>query len=136
MIKITILESNDTDALGSRTFFTNLIYLGSKKGDVLAKDPEIINYHFKFEVIANELFGFLHPQLKNFHHNGKISSKKIRLAPNDKIKFGQTVIEINSFELTLVENFKQMTNEKLDALIESDSPLLGLLKSIEEEMEK
>lgn len=136
MIKLTILESNDTDALGARTLFTNIIYLGNKKGDVLVRDGEMISYHFRLEVVENELFGFLHPKLKNFHHNGKIASRKIRLKPQDKIKLGQTTFEINQFELTPAENFKQITNDNLDTLINSESPVLDLLKVIEEEMAK
>lgn len=136
MIKLTILDSIDTDAKGPRTLWTNAIYLGHKKGDVLVRDPEIVNHHFKLEVIDNELYGYLHPKLKNFHHNGKIASKKIRLKAQDKIKLGQTTIEINQFELTPLENFKQATNDRLDALIEADSPILDLLKEVEEEMAK
>lgn len=136
MIKLTILESIDTDALGTRTLWTNSIYIGNKKGDVLVRDEKILNHHFKLEVVDNELFGYLHPKLKNFHHNGKIASKKIRLKLQDKIKLGETIFEINHFEITPLENFKQTTNDNLDALIDANSPILDLLKIIEEEMAK
>lgn len=136
MIKLTILDSIDTDAKGPRTIYTNALYLGHKKGDVLVRDPEILNHHFKLEIIENELFGSLHPKLKNFHLNGKLASRKVRLKVQDKIKFGKTIIEINQFATTPIENFKQITNDRLDTLIEAESPVLDLLKIVEEEMAK
>ena len=59
MIEIEILESPDDENLGTKKFFKNSVVFGSTNGDVLLRDPEVINFHFSFEINENQVFPLL-----------------------------------------------------------------------------
>ncbi|MFZ4713075.1 MAG: FHA domain-containing protein [Bacteriovoracaceae bacterium] len=131
MIQIEVTDSADFDALGVRTFYFNEIFIGSKKGNVLIIDDKIIDYHFKIEVNENKIMGSLHPDLKSYLLNGKLSQGKNHLKINDKITLGNSILVLKSATFEVIPTYKEQTNINLDALLSKNDPVLEILKKIE-----
>jgi hypothetical protein len=131
MIQIEVLDSPDYDAIGIRTFQFNEIFIGGRKGNVLIGDEKIIDYHFKIEVSESKLVGYLHPDLKTFHLNGKLAQGRVSLKITDKIQIGNSVILLKQAVYQEFKSYKELTNQNLDLLMQKKDPVLEILKKIE-----
>lgn len=130
MINLEIVDSPDENVVTSFNFYNNQIYIGRDSGDLHINDPELLKNHVMLETIENELF--IHPQkhVVFFLINGKRATTLRKLKISDKIKLGKTTILIKSFKETYRKTKKQILNERLNQLIESDSPLLPIIESL------
>jgi hypothetical protein len=131
MIQIEVLDSPDYDAIGTRTYHFNEIFIGGRKGNVLIGDEKIIDYHFKIEVSESKVVGYLHPDLKTFHLNGKLAQGRVSLKINDKLLIGNSLILLKQATFQEIKTYKELTNHNLDLLMQKKDPVLEILKKIE-----
>jgi hypothetical protein len=131
MIQIEVTDSPDYDAIGTRTFQFNEIFVGGRKGNVLINDDKIIDYHFKIEVSESKIVGYLHPDLKSFHLNGKLAQGRVSLKVSDKINIGSSTLVLKQATFQEMKTYKEITNQNLDLLMQKKDPVLEILKKIE-----
>jgi hypothetical protein len=131
MIQIEVTDSPDYDAIGTRTFQFNEIFIGGRKGNVLINDDKIIDYHFKIEVSESKIVGYLHPDLKSFHLNGKLAQGRVPLKASDKINIGNSTLLLKQATFQEIKSYKEMTNQNLDQLMQKKDPALEIIKKIE-----
>ena len=131
MIQIEVTDSPDYDAIGTRTFQFNEIFIGGRKGNVLINDDKIIDYHFKIEVSESKIVGYLHPDLKSFHLNGKLAQGRVPLKISDKINIGHSTVLLKQATFQEIKSYKEMTNQNLDLLMQKKDPVLEIIKKIE-----
>jgi hypothetical protein len=131
MIQIEVTDSPDYDAIGTRTFQFNEIFVGGRKGNVLINDDKIIDYHFKIEVSESKIVGYLHPDLKSFHLNGKLAQGRVSLKVSDKINIGSSTLVLKQASFQEIKTYKEITNQNLDLLMQKKDPVLEILKKIE-----
>jgi hypothetical protein len=131
MIQIEVTDSPDYDAIGTRTFQFNEIFVGGRKGNVLINDDKIIDYHFKIEVSESKIVGYLHPDLKSFHLNGKLAQGRVSLKVSDKINIGSSTLVLKQATFQEIKTYKEITNQNLDLLMQKKDPVLEILKKIE-----
>ena len=131
MIQIEVTDSPDYDAIGTRTFQFNEIFIGGRQGNVLINDDKIIDYHFKIEVSESKIVGYLHPDLKSFHLNGKLAQGRVPLKASDKINIGNSTLLLKQASFQEIKSYKEMTNQNLDQLMQKKDPALEIIKKIE-----
>lgn len=131
MIQVEVIGSNDFDSLGVRTYSSNEIFIGHRRGDVLIHDDKIIDYHFKIEVSESKIMGSIHPDLKNFLLNGKMAQGKVSLKLGDTLTFGKSTVKLNLAAYENTPSYKQITNANLEKLMQNHDPLLEIVKRLE-----
>lgn len=134
MIYFEILKSPDENVITPFKFFQNQIYIGKSDGDLWIQDPSLRTSHVMLEVIQKDLI--IHPQkeVEFYLINGKRASTVRKLKVNDEITLGKTVIKILNFEESHKETKKEVLDKKLNELIQSGSPRLGLIDQISQKM--
>jgi hypothetical protein len=134
MINFEITESPDHNVTSVFKYFQNQIYLGKGQGDLWIDDGELRPAHVMLEVIGKDLL--IHPQKKVEFYlvNGKRASTIKKLKPHDKITIGQTLITILGYEETIKNSKKDVLNQKLNKLIEENSPRLNIIESLTKRM--
>lgn len=136
MIEIEITSSPDVDSIGIQTFHKNLIYFGHDKGEILIDDNGVVDFHAMLEVNENNCFIHLHKEMKYFHLNGKRTSGIVNLNSNDQITIGETSFLIKKAEYIHYPGKKEIIEQKLNELLETDAPQLELLSHLEEAIKK
>ncbi len=136
MINISVIKSNEAEAIGVYDFFYNVVHIGrSKKNDVIVNDKELPLFYLKLEIIEEKgrevLVVRSLDRLPYFFVNGKKISGTLKLKPNDTISFGTNQILINKFQKTTLEEdlspiFKQFE--------EQTPELRFILEAIEEKI--
>jgi hypothetical protein len=134
MIAFEVLESPDANVRTQFRFYKNELYLGSKHGDLKINDSEILSSHVMIEIHEQDLL--IHPQkgVEHFLLNGKRATTIRKLKKGDVISIGNTSFKIHDFSLTPDRSKKAVLSEKLNTLIESDSPRLIVIEKISELM--
>lgn len=135
MLKIKILNSPDSEILGERETFKNLISIGNQIGDLIIRDPDIVDYHLSFECNPDGLILHLNKDISHFHLNGKKTSGIISINNSDQIKIGATTFEIIDFSHTPKYSRKEQLETAIQKLIAQDAPVLEVLAKFEERME-
>lgn len=134
MIKIKIIESPNSDQIGEYTFFKNIIYVGSNlDSDLYLEDPSLKSNHIFIEIADGQLIVQLSPEIPFILINGKRTTKFKFLTVTNKIKIGDSTLQIEAYALTQWKSKREVLNEKTDALIASNSPLIDIVKSVQEQ---
>lgn len=136
MIHFEILKSPDENVLEQFHFYQNQIYIGRTHGDLWINDRELKTSHFMLEVIGSDLL--FHPQKEVSYYliNGKRSTAIRKLKVNDQVTVGDSVIKILAFSETEKESKKQILNQKLNNLIETNSPRLSVIEALSKLMKQ
>jgi hypothetical protein len=109
---------------------SNSLTIGKKVGDLIIADTELKESHLMIEVIGKDLL--LHPQkdVAFFLINGKRATSIRKLRIGEEITIGSTVLKILGFEETTVQSKKTILNDKLAALVDSDSSRLPVIDKL------
>ena len=135
MINLSINKCPNTDYIGKITFHKDLIYIGSNlSADLYIPDKDIITNHIFIEIIDNKLIAHSHKKVDNFWVNGKRTKNFKFLTVGDKIKIGNTEIEIILFASVEVKDKRMQLNENTDILINQKQELIPLVKSLQEKI--
>lgn len=135
MINLSINNCPNTDYIGKITFYKDLIYIGSNlSADLYIPDKDIITNHIFIEIIDNKLIAHSHKKVNNFWVNGKRTKNFKFLTVGDKIKIGNTEIEIILFASVEVKDKRMQLNENTDILINQKQELIPLVKSLQEKI--
>jgi hypothetical protein len=133
MIHFQITQSPDLNVVTTFKYFLNQIYLG-RTGDLAIQDPELQPLHVMIEVIGQDLL--IHPQsqVEYFQINGKRATAIRKLKNGDNIAIGSSVIKILDFAETQSPTKKQILNNKLQRLMQQQSPRLGVIEALTQMM--
>jgi hypothetical protein len=135
MINLSINSCPNTDYIGKVTFHKDLIYIGSNlSSDLYLPDEQIMTNHLFLEIIDNKLIAHSHKKVENFWVNGKRTKNFKFLTIGDKLKIGNTEIEIVLFASVEVKDKRTALNENTDILINQKQELIPLVKSIQEKL--
>lgn len=136
MIHFEVLKSPDENVLEQFHFYQNQIYIGRTQGDLWINDHQLSSTHLILEVIGNDLL--IHPQKEVSFYliNGKRASAVRKLKVNDQVTIGQSVIKILAFLETEKESKKQILNQKLNHLIETNSSRLPVIEALSKLMKQ
>ncbi len=134
MIALDVIETPDANIRTQFRFFKNELYFGRKNGDLKIEDNSIQPSHLMIEILENELL--VHPQkgVEFFLINGKRATSIRKIKKGDVIGFGKTSVKITDFQSTPDRSKKTVLNEKLNLLMESDSPRMPVIEKISEMM--
>jgi hypothetical protein len=136
MIHFEVIKSPDENVLSEFKYFQNQIYIGRGQGDLWINDSELLKSHIMLEVLHKDLL--LHPQ-KNvpfYLINGKRASAIRKLKKGDQVSLGNTTIKVIAFEETMKESKKQILNEKLNSLIETNASRLSVVETLSKLMKQ
>lgn len=130
MIHLEVLSSPDKNVLSSFQFFQNELYLGRSSGDLHIQDPQLFESHLMIEVVEKDLI--VHPQknVDSYLIDGKRASTVRKIKPNQKITLGNTTVRVIAFEETIFNSKKTILDNKLNSLIESNSPRLQVIEKL------
>ncbi len=130
MIRFEIIESPDKEILNTFEYFHNLIYIGNASGNLTVHDPDIKRTHLMIEVVGDDVI--IHPQkdVEFYLINGKRATTPRKIKINDLITFGRTVLKLLAFAETPPFSKKNILNQKLNALIESESHKLPVIEAL------
>lgn len=130
MIRFQIIKSPDLTVTTEYCFLKNELHLGKDRGDLYIADPDLRSNHVMLEVQGNDLL--IHPQRQVEYYliNGKRTTAIRKLKANDEVTVGGTVFRILDFTETMVESKKNILNQKLNQLIEEDSPRLAVIERL------
>jgi hypothetical protein len=108
----------------------NELHLGKDNGDLFIADSELCSNHIMLEVQGTDLL--IHPQRQVEHYliNGKRATAIRKLKVNDEVTIGKTIFRILDFSETTIESKKNILNQKLNKLIEEDSPRLAVIEKL------
>jgi hypothetical protein len=135
MIKIEITHSPYPEQIGMVTFHKNEIYIGKTYGDILIINDLMINNFLFIEIIEDQqvLFCHPHPDVSHFHVNNKRCETPRKITNGDTIGIHQVVIKIIDFNFVSKKTFKDHLNHHLDQLLTSKSPIVEIVRQLEEE---
>jgi phage terminase large subunit len=133
MIHFQITQSPDLNVVTTFKYFLNQLYLG-RSGDLAIQDPELKRLHVMIEVIGQDLL--IHPQgqVESFQINGKRATAIRKLKIGDNIGIGSSVIKILDFAESQSPTKKQILNNKLQRLMQQQSPRLGVIEALTQMM--
>lgn len=134
MIKIQCQETPDTNAIGIYEYGQNMIYLGRKNTDFILNDLSLPENAMFFEVI--DTYFYIHPQksLEYFLVNGKRCTGVKKVKREDTITIGQTKIKLLDFSLSVYASKKQVLDQKLGEIVQTNSPKLDMVRKLTETM--
>lgn len=134
MIRLECTQSPDSNSLGTYEFQQNMIYLGRKDTDIITQDLSWPLQTMVFEVVEDQFY--IHPQkeLPFFLVNGKRSTGVKKIKPGELITIGHTVFKLIKFSLTNYPVKKQILDEKLQDIVNTDSPKLEVIRRLTEMM--
>lgn len=130
MIHLEILTSPDKNVETSFQFFQNEVYLGHSAGNLQIKDAELKASHLMIEVVEKDLI--VHPQkdVESYLIDGKRASNVRKIKTSQKITMGKTTFRVVSFEETTFPSKKTILDDKLNHLVEANSPRLVAIEKI------
>jgi hypothetical protein len=130
MIHLEVMKGPDENAQGPFQFFQNQLYIGKVSGDLLIRDSELKASHCMLEVIGSELL--FHPQseVEFYLINGKRASQVRKLKALDEVTIGNTTLKIQAFSETKSESKKDILENKLNKLINENSPRLQIIEKL------
>jgi hypothetical protein len=130
MIHFHIIESPDCDVREEYKFFQNQIYLGKKDGNLLIKDPQILDSHLMIEIIEDQLI--VHPQkgIDYYLIDGKRATTIRKIKRQQKITIGKTSIKILDFAETPFPSKKIILDDKLEELAKENSPRMEVIEKL------
>ncbi len=136
MIHFEVIKSPDENVLSEFKYFQNQIYIGRGQGDLWINDHDLLKSHIMLEVLDKDLL--LHPQkdVPFYLLNGKRASAIRKLKKGDQISFGSTTLKVITFEETVKESKKQILNEKLNSLIETNASRLSVIETLSKLMKQ
>lgn len=134
MIHFEITDSPDLNVKTDFKFHRNEVYLGRKADDLCIADSHLQESHLLIEVPEKDLL--IHPQrgVEFYLLNGKRSTSIRRAKAGDVITIGNTSIKILAFQHEEIASKKDVLKQKLDHLLEVNSPRLGVIEKITELM--
>lgn len=134
MIHFEITDSPDLNVKTDFKFHRNQVYLGRRADDLCIVDPGLRDSHLLIEVPEKDLL--IHPQrdVEFYLLNGKRSTSIRRAKVGDVITIGNTSIKILGYQHEEVSTKKDVLKQKLDQLLEANSPRLGVIEKITELM--
>ena len=134
MIQIEFLQGPDKDILSNFQFFQNQIYLGRTSGTLLIKDPDLYKTHLMIEVIGNDLL--VHPQkdVEFYLIDSKRSSTVRKIKRGQTLTIGSTKFKVLNFEETQFETKKNILDQKLSHLIETNSGRVEIIEQLSKMM--
>jgi hypothetical protein len=130
MIHLEIISSPDSNILTQFQFFQNELYLGRNSGNLHIQDPALLGSHVMVEVVEKDLI--IHPQkgVEFYLIDGKRSSTIRKIKTGQIITIGTTTFKAVNFEETQNRTKKQILDEKLNQLIEENSPRLAVIEKL------
>jgi hypothetical protein len=130
MILLEITTSPDKNVLNKFEFFQNQLYLGKNSVSLNINDPGLRDTHIMLEVVQNDLI--LHPQVgvETYLIDGKRASTVRKIKPYQVITIGATSLRVLSYQETVFKTKKSILNEKLNKLIEENSPRLAVIEKL------
>ncbi len=130
MILLEITASPDKNAVNKFEFFQNQLYLGRHSVSLHINDPALLDSHVMIEVVEKDLI--LHPQsgVDSYLIDGKRSSTIRKIKTNQNITIGSTSFKILSYQETDFKTKKSVLNERLNKLIEENSPRLAVIEKL------
>lgn len=130
MIHLEILECPDKNVVTNFQFFQNEVYLGYSSGNLHIKDSELKASHVMIEVVENDLI--IHPQkeVDSYLIEGKRASNVRKIKMNQKITVGQTTFKVVNFEESHFSSKKTILDQKLNQLVEENSPRLAAIEKL------
>lgn len=130
MIHFEIVEGPDASVVQPFKFFQNQIYIGKKTGNLVIQDGELKATHIMIEVVGQDLL--IHPQrdVEFYLLNGKRATTIRKLKPSDEITIGKTTLKVISFEETLTSSRKSLLTQKMNQLLEENSPKLPVIEKL------
>lgn len=130
MINFEIIESPDNNVKRQFTFHKNQVYIGKSSGDLWINDPHLLVSNTLLEVIENDLL--IHPQkgVEFYLINGKRASVIRKLKRMDVVTIGNTSLRLIDFSKSEILTKKKVLDQKLDKLIEQNSPRLAVIEEI------
>jgi hypothetical protein len=130
MVQFEITKSPDPNVRNHFRFMSNSLTIGKKTGDLIIADTELKESHVMIEVIGRDLL--LHPQkdVEYFLINGKRATSIRKLKVGEEVTIGKTILKILGFEETTVQSKKNILNDKLAALVDSDSSRLSVIDKL------
>ena len=130
MIHLEIISSPDSNILAQFQFFQNEVYLGRNSGNLHIHDPALLGSHVMVEVVEKDLI--IHPQkgIDFYLIDGKRSSSIRKIKTGQIITIGTTTFKVLNFEETQNQTKKQILDEKLNQLIEGNSPRLAVIEKL------
>jgi hypothetical protein len=130
MIHLEIISSPDSNILAQFQFFQNEVYLGRSSGNLHIHDPALLGSHVMVEVVEKDLI--IHPQkgIDFYLIDGKRSSSIRKIKTGQIITIGTTTFKVLNFEETQNQTKKQILDEKLNQLIEGNSPRLAVIEKL------
>jgi hypothetical protein len=130
MIHLEIISSPDSNILTQFQFFQNELYLGRNSGNLHIQDPALLGSHVMVEVVEKDLI--IHPQkgVEFYLIDGKRSSTIRKIKAGQIITIGTTTFKVLNFEETQNRTKKQILDEKLNKLIDENSPRLAIIEKL------
>ncbi len=130
MIHLEIISSPDSNILTQFHFFQNELYLGRNSGNLHIQDPALLGSHVMVEVVEKDLI--IHPQkgVEFYLIDGKRSSTIRKIKTGQVITIGTTSFKVLNFEETQNRTKKQILDEKLNQLIDENSPRLVVIEKL------
>jgi hypothetical protein len=130
MIHLEILTSPDKNVETSFQFFQNQVYLGHSLGNLQIKDAELKTSHLMIEVVEKDLI--IHPQkdVESYLIDGKRASNVRKIKASQIITMGKTTFRVVSFEETTFPSKKAILDDKLNQLVETNSPRLNAIEKL------
>jgi hypothetical protein len=130
MILLEITDSPDKNVLNKFEFFQNQLYLGRNSVSLNINDPSLLDSHVMIEVVEKDLI--LHPQngVESYLIDGKRSSTIRKIKASQIITIGSTSFKVLNFQETDFKTKKSILDEKLNKLIEENSPRLAVIEKL------
>ena len=135
MIKIEILESENTDKNGEYLFYKNIIYIGKNhEAEIYLPEANIISNHIFIEAVENKLIVQLHKGVDYILVNNKRTIKYKHLRIGDIIQVGSTKMKVLDFNFEQKILVKEVLNQKIQSIKTEDKSLKKLVKLVRGEL--
>lgn len=132
MLSIEVTSCPDPEYQGVWKFHQNQIYLGYPEGDLAPAVEALISYAFMLEVLPEMIQGTPHPDLTHWLLNGKRATRPRRLRLGDVVEVQGVEFKIVAATVSQFVPRKQLLEEKLQQLVESNSPIIPAIKALRE----
>lgn len=135
MIKVEVIKSPSPDELGIYKFQFEEIYLGATlSNDIILTNQEIKDERIKIFLDGDDLILQTTAINQFIVLNNKKMSGRLKMQPNDIIRFGQCEIKILASQRNKTPD--DFPYEKYEKIIMNDGPQKDLVLAIENELKK
>ena len=135
MIKLSIIDSKDSDRIGEFQIFKDLIYIGSNHdADIFLPQDEVVSNHIFLEIVDGSLLAHLGRDIDFILINGKRTTTFKRLKAHDSIKIGSAEMKILEFSDSQTSTIKEQINSRLSEIKSSKPELMELIKTFGDEV--